>query len=165
VNVYVAVCGPALATGQESAWAEEIGRRLAEAGAAVVCGGLGGVMDAAARGAEAAGGVSIGILPGEDRSGASPHLTVAVPTGMGEARNALVARAADALIAVAGEFGTLSEMALALKMGRPVVGLGTWTLWREGRREDPIIRARSPEEAVSLAVAAARRSSSLEGPD
>ncbi|HKX25916.1 MAG TPA: dethiobiotin synthetase, partial [Actinomycetota bacterium] len=102
---YVAVCGPSAATEDEAAWAEEVGRRLAEAGAVVVCGGLGGVMDAVARGASDGGGTVIGILPGDTRSGASPHLTVAIPTGMGEARNALIARAADAVIAVGGEWG------------------------------------------------------------
>ncbi|HEX5881321.1 MAG TPA: TIGR00725 family protein [Actinomycetota bacterium] len=142
---YVAVCGPGTATGEEEEWAEEVGRRLGEAGAVVVCGGLGGVMDAAARGAAAAGGTVIGILPGEDRLGASEHLTVAIPTGMGEARNALIARVADAVIAIGGEWGTLSEIALARKMGRPVVGLATWAL---GDRAESIVHSDSPEEAV-----------------
>jgi uncharacterized protein (TIGR00725 family) len=114
-------------------------------------------MDAAARGAEAAGGRSIGILPGTTRTEASRHLTVAVPTGMGEARNALVVRAADAVIAIAGEFGTLSEIALALKLGKPVVGLGTWHLSRDdGTSEDPIVRAGTPAEAVARALELAR---------
>jgi uncharacterized protein (TIGR00725 family) len=150
----VAVCGPSLATEEEASLAEEVGRRLAEAGAVVVCGGLGGVMDAAARGARQAGGMAVGILPGESRAGASGHLTVAVPSGMGEARNALVVRAADAVIAIAGEFGTLSEIALALKMGKPVVGLGTWDLSRPGT-PDPVARADTPEQAVALALDAA----------
>lgn len=153
---YVAVCGPGRATEQEAAWAEEIGRRLAEAGAVVICGGLGGVMEAAARGAAAGGGVSIGLLPGLTRRGAAPHLTASIPLGMGEARNALVARASDVLIAVAGELGTLSEIALALKMERPVVGLHTWRLSKdEAEFPDPILRATSPEEAVRLALEAA----------
>jgi uncharacterized protein (TIGR00725 family) len=144
---YVAVCGPSEATDDEAAWAEEIGRRLADAGATVVCGGLGGVMDAAARGARERDGVVVGILPGETRGGASRHLTVAIPTGMGEARNALIARAADAVIAVGGEWGTLSEIALAMKMGTPVIGLHTWDLGR-----DELHRAVSPENAVRLAL-------------
>ena len=148
---YVAVCGPSAATEDEAAWAVEIGRRLAEAGAVVVCGGLGGVMDAVARGASGGGGTVIGILPGDTRSGASPHLTVAIPTGMGEARNALIARAADAVIAVGGEWGTLSEIALAMKMGTPVVGLSTWEL---SGRTDSILRAESPDDAVRLALEA-----------
>lgn len=145
---YVAVCGPASATEQEEEWAEQIGRKLGEAGAVVVCGGLGGVMDAAARGAAGAGGTVIGILPGEDRRGASEHLTVAIPTGMGEARNALIARAADAVIAVGGEWGTLSEIALARKMGKPVVGLQTWEL---GDRADGVTPVDSVEQAVGRA--------------
>lgn len=152
---YIAVCGPGQANEQEVAWAEEVGRLVAQAGAVLVCGGLGGVMDAAARGAKAGGGVSIGILPGEERHEAGRHLTVAVPTGLGEARNALVVRAADAVIAISGEFGTLSEIALALKMGKPVVGLSTWELSKGGRPVDAIVRADSPEEAVRAALRAA----------
>jgi uncharacterized protein (TIGR00725 family) len=155
--VYVAVCGSGTASADELRTAERVGELLAVAGAVVVCGGLGGVMEAAARGCEAAGGTSIGLLPGSDRSGASPHLTLSVPTGMGEARNALVVRAVDTVIAIGGEFGTLSEIALALKMDVPVIGLGTWSLSREGLERDPIARAGSPEEAVDLALATANR--------
>jgi uncharacterized protein (TIGR00725 family) len=148
---YVAVCGPGVATDQEEAWAEEVGRRLAEAGAIVVCGGLGGVMDAAARGVQEAEGITVGLLPGDSRSGAGAHLSVALPTGMGEARNALVVRAADVVIAIGGEFGTLSEIALALKTGTPVVGLATWDLSREGG-ENPVPQAETPEDAVGQAL-------------
>jgi uncharacterized protein (TIGR00725 family) len=155
MTVYVAVSGPADATEEERSLAQEVGRRLAESGAVVVCGGLGGVMDAAARGARDAGGVAIGVLPGESRAGSSPHLAAAIPTGMGEGRNALLVRAADAVIAISGEFGTLSEIALALKMGKPVVGLGTWELRKSDRAVDVIIRAESPEEAVGIALEAA----------
>ena len=133
---YVAVIGASDATEWELAMAEDVGRRLARAGAVLVCGGLGGVMNAAAAGAAAEGGTSVGILPGDDRTGASPHLTVAVTTGFGEGRNVLVARSADAVIAVGGEFGTLSEVALALKMGKRVVGtrhLGPATRRHGGR--------------------------------
>ncbi len=150
---YVAVCGAGRATEQEARWAEEVGRLLAGAGAVLICGGLGGVMDAAARGAASAGGTSIGILPGETRHGSSPHLTVAIPTALGEARNALVVRAADAVIAIGGEFGTLSEIALALKMGKPVIGLGTWELSKRGRQVDAIEQASNPADAVAKAVA------------
>ena len=156
-TVYVAVSGSGTASVDKLPGAERVGELLAVAGAVVVCGGLGGVMDAAARGCEAAGGTSIGLLPGADRSGASVHLTVAVPTGMGEARNALVVRAADAVIAIGGELGTLSEIALALKMDVPVIGLGTWSFGRAGLERDPVARAGSPEEAVDLALKAARR--------
>ena len=148
------VCGSGQATTQEVAWAEEVGRLVADAGAVLVCGGLGGVMDAAARGCEAAGGLSIGILPGEHRDPASPHLTVSIPTGLGEARNALVVRAADAVIAIGGEFGTLSEIALALKAGTPVVGLHTWELAKAGSFVHAIIETETPQEAVRAALEA-----------
>jgi uncharacterized protein (TIGR00725 family) len=148
---YVAVIGAAEASAQEAEAAAEVGRRLAEAGAVLVCGGLGGVMEAAARGCREAGGTTVGILPGETRAGANPHLTAAIATGMGEARNALVVRAVDAVIAIGGGFGTLSEIGLALKMGRPVVGLGSWLL------PDPaaaaISQVQSPEEAVRAVMA------------
>ncbi len=151
---YVAVCGAGDANERETSWADEVGRRIAEAGAVLVCGGLGGVMDAAARGCTAAGGTSVGILPGAGRDGASSHLTVAIPTGIGEARNALVVRAADVVIAIAGEFGTLSEIALALKMGKPVIGLSTWQLAKEGQPVDAIIAATSPTDAAERALRA-----------
>jgi len=147
---YVAVIGASNATEWELQTAEEVGRLLAEAGCVLVCGGLGGVMNAAARGAEAAGGMSVGILPGDDRDTASRHLTLAIATGFGEARNAIVARSADAVIAVGGEFGTLSEIALALKMGTPVIGLGTWELGRDDLDVDPIERAESADGALKL---------------
>jgi uncharacterized protein (TIGR00725 family) len=150
---YIAVVGPGRATAREAEDAEAVGRGLAHGGAIVVCGGLGGVMAAACRGAKAAGGMTVGILPGTDRASANEWVDVALPTGMGEARNALVVRAADALIAVGGEYGTLSEIALALKAAKPVVGLGTWTL---GRDPDPIARADGPEAAVALALGALR---------
>jgi uncharacterized protein (TIGR00725 family) len=151
---YVVVCGSGQATTEEVAWAEEVGRLVADAGAVLVCGGLGGVMDAAARGCEAGGGLSIGILPGEHRDPASPHLTVSIPTGLGEARNALVVRAADAVIAIGGEFGTLSEIALALKAGTPVVGLHTWELAKAGSLVHAIVETETPQEAVRAALEA-----------
>ena len=150
---YVAVVGPGQASEEQLADAEAVGHGLAAGGAVVVCGGLGGVMEAACRGAKAAGGTTVGILPGTDRAAANDWVDVAVPTGLGEARNAIVVRSADAVVAVGGEFGTLSEIALALKGGKPVVGLATWTL---GREPDPIARARDRTEAVALALAAVR---------
>ncbi|MGH2692245.1 MAG: TIGR00725 family protein [Actinomycetota bacterium] len=154
MTTYVAVCGSSVGTDEELANAEEVGRLLAEAGAIVICGGLGGVMDAAARGAKAGGGISVGLLPGDDRVGASEHLTLALPTGMGETRNALIVRAADAVIAIGGEWGTLSEIALAMRTGKPVVGLGTWELSQSGRSADGMLTAESPEDAVRLALKA-----------
>jgi uncharacterized protein (TIGR00725 family) len=152
VNPYVAVCGAGDATEQDIDRAERVGRLLAEGGAIVLCGGLAGVMDAAARGATEAGGLSVGLLPKEERAGASRHLSVSLPLGMGEARNALLVRAADAVIAIGGGWGTLSEVALAMKMGKRVIGLDTWELSRDGLSVDGIRRAGSPEEAVRLAL-------------
>jgi uncharacterized protein (TIGR00725 family) len=123
---YVAVVGPGEASASELRAAEEVGAGLAAAGATVVTGGLGGVMEAACRGGRSRGGMTIGILPGEDRDAANGWVEVAIATGLGELRNGLVVRAADALVAIGGGHGTLSEVALALKLGRPVVGLGTW---------------------------------------
>jgi len=125
--------------------AEAVGAELARRGAVVVCGGLGGVMEAVCRGAKDASGTTIGILPGFDRTEANRFVDVALATGLGEARNALVARAADALIAVGGSYGTLSEIALALRAGKRVVGLSTWDI--EG-----IELAESPEAAVEAVL-------------
>lgn len=156
-DVYVSVIGPGLSpSSEELAWAEEVGRRLAEAGAVLVCGGLGGVMEAAARGAAGAGGTVVGVLPGESRSEGNPHLTVAVPTDLGHGRNAVVVRTGDAVIAVGGEYGTLSEIGLALKMGRPVIGLGTWELSKGGVRDSSVEIAHDPADAVTRALARAR---------
>ncbi len=148
----MAVVGPGEASGDELATAEEVGRSLGEHGAVLVCGGLGGVMEAACRGAKSSGGTTVGILPGLDRADANPYVDVALPTGLGEARNALVVRAADVLIAIAGGYGTLSEIALALKRGTPVVGMGTWELARGGVPERPLVEARGPREAVERAL-------------
>jgi uncharacterized protein (TIGR00725 family) len=155
---YVAVCGGGEPPAQDLERAEAVGRGLAQAGAIVVTGGLGGVMEAASRGAQASEGTVLAIIPGDTHEDANDFASVVVPTGMGEARNALVVRAADALIAIGGEYGTLSEIALALRTGRPVIGLDTWEL-RPPRRTSGarIARARTPSEAVRLAVDAAER--------
>lgn len=137
--------------------AHAVGRALARRGAVLVCGGLGGVMEAACRGAREQGGLTLGILPGADRCAANPFVQVAVPTGIGEARNTLVVRAADSVIAVAGEFGTLSEIGFALAIGKPVVGLETWELSRAGKLREAIVAASSPEEAVDRALGLAAR--------
>jgi uncharacterized protein (TIGR00725 family) len=149
---YVAVVGSSIADQTLADDAREVGRRLAEGGAVVICGGLGGVMEAVCRGVADAGGTSIGILPGDDRSLANRWATFTLPTGMGEARNALVAKAADVVLAIGGEFGTLSEIALALRNGTPVVGLGTWELANSAGPVDVIDRGATPEEAVALAL-------------
>lgn len=150
--MYVAVSGGGDASDAVCQLAEEVGRALARRGAIVVTGGLGGVMEAASRGAKAEGGITVGILPTGDRADVNRWVDVAIPTGMGEARNALVVRAADAVIAVEGGFGTLSEIALALRLGTPVVGLGTWELARDGRPVEAIVVAATPAEAAETAV-------------
>ena len=142
---YVAVLGPGEATPTEVEAAAAVGRALGERRAVTVTGGLGGVMEAACRGAKEGGGITVGILPGLDRERANAFLDVAVPTGFGEARNALVVRAADALVAIGGAYGTLSEIALALKAGKRVVGLRSWEI--EG-----VERADTPEAAVAAAL-------------
>ena len=140
---YVAVVGPGEASPDELHAAEEVGAGLAEAGAVVVTGGLGGVMEAASRGARSRRGRTLGILPGDDRDAANGWVEIAVPTGMGELRNGLVVRAADAVVAIGGGHGTLSEIALALKLGRPVVGLGTWEV-------HGVDHVSTPEDALAL---------------
>lgn len=118
----------------------------------VVTGGRTGVMEAASRGAKEGGGTTLGILPGLERAEANEFVDLAVPTGLGEARNALVVRCADAVVAVGGEFGTLSEMALTLKAGKPLVGIGTWELAKAGESVDPFERFDTPETAAARAL-------------
>lgn len=153
----IAVCGAAEASPSSYEKAREVGRRLARAGAVLLCGGRGGVMEAACRGAHEAGGFTVGILPGSDPSEANADVDLPIVTGLGQARNAVLVLSAQAVIAIGGEAGTLSEIALALKAGRPVIGLHTWELIRsDGTPETRIRRASSPEEAVRLALAAIR---------
>ena len=142
---YVSVIGPGDADEETYGLAREVGRLVAGRGGVVVCGGLAGVMEAAARGATEAGGVAIGILPDEDRRRANPYLSYSIATGIGQARNLAVACSADAVVAVGGGYGTLSEMGLAKKVGRPVVALGGWDLGEH------VVAASSPEEAVDRA--------------
>jgi uncharacterized protein (TIGR00725 family) len=158
VTANVAVIGPGQADAALTALAERVGREIALSGATLVCGGLGGVMAAACRGAAGAGGLTVGILPGTRRDEANPWVKVAVPTGLGEHRNALVVRASDVVIAIGGEYGTLSEIAMALKTGVPVVGVTTWSLERPDGTPDRGIVAVAVEEAVptALALAASR---------
>src|ERR687893_2704154 len=150
-RLYVAVVGSGTATGELYERAREVGRLVAERGAVVVCGGLSGVMEATARGATETGGTALGILPDEDRGRANAYLSYSVATGAGHARNLAVVCSGDVVIAVGGEYGTLSEIGLALKVGRPVVALGSWDLGGH------VTAAASPEDAVEAAFAAAKR--------
>lgn len=147
----IAVCGAGEELATLNEMAEEVGREIAAAGGVLVCGGLGGVMAAAARGAALGGGLTIGVLPGRTAAAANPFISLPLPTGMGEGRNVLVVRFADAVIAIGGEWGTLSEIALARKIGIPVVVLAPTLARGLGLDE-----AATPAEAVRLALAAAR---------
>jgi uncharacterized protein (TIGR00725 family) len=149
----IAVCGAGQCGADVAALAEAVGRGIAMSGALLVCGGLGGVMAAACRGARAAGGITIGILPGADVSAANPDVLIPIATGLGEARNLIIVRTAAAVIAIGGEYGTLSEIALARKIGRAVIGLGTWDLGRDAAGRPHIETAETPEQAVAAALA------------
>jgi len=144
-TIYVAVVGSGEATGNLYERARTVGRLIAERDGIVVCGGLSGVMEAAARGATEAGGVAIGILPDEDRERQNGYLSYSVATGVGQARNLSVVCSGDVVVAIGGEYGTLSEIGLARKVGRPVVVLGGWDLGEH------VVASSSPEEAVGAA--------------
>ena len=154
---YLAVVGPGQADERLMAEARAVGRAVAQAGAVLVCGGLGGVMAGACQGAVEAGGTTLGLLPGSDRAAANRWVTVAVATGLGELRNGLVVRSADAVVALGGGWGTLSEIALAMKAGRPVVGVGTWLVEAPLGAVAPgeVVVAAGPAEAVAAALALA----------
>jgi uncharacterized protein (TIGR00725 family) len=154
---YVAVIGDGDPRGPDAhrilEWAEEIGLELARAGATVVTGGLGGVMEASSRGARSGGGVTIGILPGADPGDANAYVSIPIATGLGVVRNLVVVTSADAVVAVGGRHGTLSEIGLALRMGRQVVALSSWRVESEHRLGGPRVhRARDPREAAALAL-------------
>ncbi len=155
-ELFIAVIGGGKCSPEEAHLAEEVGRELAKRGVILICGGLGGVMEAACKGAAAEGGTTIGILPGDSRCTANPYVSIPIVTGMGLARNALVAKSAQAVIAIDGSYGTLSEIAYALINGIPVIGLNTWSLSRRGLESNPIIPAQTPIEAVEKTIAAIR---------
>lgn len=149
----IAVIGAGTCTADVTAAAYEIGRLIAGRDGVLVTGGLTGVMEAASQGAHDAGGLVVGILPGLDCSTANKAVDVAIPTGMGQLRNGLVVSSARAVIAVAGEWGTLSEIGFALKLQKPVIGWRTWELAREGVASDAVVRVETPAEAVDQAFA------------
>ena len=156
----VAVIGGGSAREELLELAGEVGRRLAEAGAVLVCGGRGGVMEAASRGAREAGGVVIGILPGLSPGEANEHVTYAIATGVGHARNLAVVASGDAVIAIGGEWGTLSEIALARRLGHPVAALRSWTLENAAVDDLGITESSDAAEAVAFALGAARTAAS-----
>jgi uncharacterized protein (TIGR00725 family) len=139
----IGVVGAGRADEALAAVARDVGRLLAEAGCVLLCGGRGGVMAAAAQGAAEAGGEAIGLLPGRDAAEANPYLTIVLPTGLGEARNCVIAQASEALIAVGGGHGTLSEIAFALKVRKRVVGLGSWDIPGVEAATDPAAALRA----------------------
>jgi len=156
-EMIIAVVGDSSCPPEETKVAETVGELLAQRGATVICGGLGGVMAAACRGAKSKGGLAIGVLPGEDANTANPWVGIPIVTGVGYARNMAVVKSAQAVIAVGGNYGTLSEIAYALKSNIPVIGLNTWSLSRNGREDEPIIRANSAQEAVCKAISLAKK--------
>ena len=151
----IAVIGGEHASPEDLSLAEEIGRELARQGATLVCGGLGGIMEAACKGASSEGGVTIGILPGNNHRQANPYVRIPIVTNIGYARNIIVVQTARAVIAIDGSYGTLSEIAHARQLNIPVIGLNTWVLSKDNQQDDSIIRAKTPTEAVKQALEAA----------
>ena len=148
----IAVIGGGQCSPEEVKLAEAVGRELAKRDVILVCGGLGGVMEAACKGAHSEGGITIGILPGDSRQAANPHVQIPIVTGIGYARNLIVVKSAQAVIAVGGSYGTLSEISYALQNGIPVIGLNTWSLSRNGEEDKSVIPAQNPAEAVNKAL-------------
>ncbi len=149
---FIAVIGGSQASRKEIKLAEEVGSELAKKGAILVCGGLGGVMEAACRGASSESGTTIGILPGENRQAANSYVQIPIVTGMGYARNVAVVKSAQAVIAIGGSYGTLSELGHALQSSIPVIGINTWSLSKNGKLDSSIIPAENPAEAVEKAL-------------
>ena len=154
----VAVCGESDPQTSLANLAFELGRGIAERDAVLICGGLTGVMEHAARGARSAGGLTIGLLPGEDPTEANEYIDVAIASGLGHARNAILARTADGVVALGGGLGTLSEIALALRNGRPTVGIQTWRFDRDRRTEPDLPTAANPHDALEWLFARMGRS-------
>lgn len=150
MKIIIGVIGPAQASDEQYRTAEDTGREIARRNGVLLCGGLGGVMEAACRGAKSEGGLTIGIIPGSSKSHANPYVDVAIVTGMSHARNIIVAHSSDAIIAIGGRYGTLSEIAFALILQIPVIGINTWEVSPE------IKKITTPKEAVDLAFSLAR---------
>ncbi len=151
-QLHIGVLGPHVTTSKQYQLGIEVGRHIAKAGATLFCGGLDGMMRAAAEGAKSEGGHTVGILPGTDKSAANEFIDLAIPTDLGAYRNALLVRSCDVVIAIHGAYGTLSELAFALRLKVPVVGLHTWEVHRNGAPDPGIHTALSAEEAVEIAV-------------
>jgi len=145
-KVLIGVIGAGKCSKKVFSLAEEVGQEIAKAGAILVCGGLGGVMEGAAKGAKEAKGITIGILPGDQKEEANPYIDISIVTGIGEARNLVVVRSSDAIIALPGKYGTLSELSFAMKLDKPVIGISTWDI------SDKIAKAKDAKQAVELAL-------------
>jgi uncharacterized protein (TIGR00725 family) len=145
-KVFIGVIGAGTCSKKIYNTAEEVGKNIAKAGAILVCGGLGGVMEGAAKGAKENGGVTIGIIPGESKEEANPYIDFPIVTGFGEGRNLVVIRSSDVIIALPGKYGTLSELAFCMKLDKPVVSLGTWDI------SEKVVKAKDAKEAVKLAL-------------
>lgn len=150
-DIYIGVIGAGHCTGKLETTAYELGQHIAKANAVMVCGGLDGVMKAAAEGVRSEKGISIGIIPGNDRSDANRFIDYVVCSGVGEARNIQIIKTADVVIALSGKYGTLSELGFALKLNKPVISLGSWEI------DETVINAKNPKEAVQLALQAIKR--------
>jgi len=155
--MFIAVIGGNKCSDECALLAEQVGAELARRGIALVCGGLSGVMEAACKGAQSENGLTIGILPGDDRRDANTYVQIPIVTGLGYARNSIVVRSAQAVIAIDGEYGTLSEIAYAVQYDIPVVGLNTWSLCKGGEFESTIIVAQDAIDAVDKAIEAASK--------
>lgn len=148
----IGVIGASVCSLDEEKIAEKVGEEIAKGRNILICGGMGGVMEAACRGAKKFEGITIGILPGTSKYEVNKYVDIPVVTGLSEARNIIIARTSDALIAIGGEYGTLSEIAFALKLKVPVVGINTWRLFKEDKELDKIIRAKDAKDAISKAL-------------
>ena len=151
-KIFIAVIGGFPCSREEGQMAEIVGRELAKKGAILICGGEGGVMEAACKGAQSAGGITLGILPGDSRQTANPYVSIPIVTGLGSARNIIVIKSAQAVIAIGGGYGTLTEIGFALKVNVPVIGLNTWSLSRNNQSDNSIIHAEDPVAAAELAI-------------
>jgi uncharacterized protein (TIGR00725 family) len=147
----IGVIGSASCSSSISDIAYIVGKEIARREAILVCGGLGGVMEGACKGAQEEGGLTIGVLPGDDKESANRYVDIPITTGMGEARNIIIVRSSDAVIAIAGKYGTLSELAFALRFDVPIVGIATWNI------DIPILKAKNPKQAVDMAIQAIRK--------
>ncbi|MBA7602891.1 TIGR00725 family protein [candidate division WOR-3 bacterium] len=150
-KIIIGVIGSSTCSSSVSEVAYIVGKEIARKNAILICGGRGGVMEAACKGAKEEKGITIGVLPGNDKENANPYIDIPIVTGMGEARNVIIARSSDAVIAIAGKYGTLSEIAFALRFDVPVVGIATWNI------NIPILKAKNPKQAVGMALSAIRK--------